>query len=372
MSCRRHRVRFALRLTEVGAVAARNDTWKEGMATRTLAEQAWHVELDPDTAGETEPAPAPRAPSTAASTETPSSRPVQEELPLPPRRSWRADPRIWWFATLGVINLAGLPYYLLPVPERIVSPLHVWLKPTGYVGQSAGILGFAGFLFLWLYPVRKRVRWLSFTGPMNRWLDVHIAVGLSVPVLATMHASWRFQGLIGWGYGAMITVALSGVVGRYLYVRIPRSRSGVELSAEHVAQRRRALLRRIASSTGLAPDFVERALAVEPRSAERGLMRSLIRLIADDFRRWRAASALRRAYLRRQPREGRLGRATLSAAVKLARREIALEQQAQMLDATQRLFKFWHVAHLPIAIGALLAVLIHVALAVALGVTWLW
>ena len=43
-----------------------------------------------------------------------------------------------------------------------------------------------------------------------------------------------------------------------------------------------------------------------------------------------------------------------------------------MLDATHAVFRWWHVLHRPVAIAALLAVLIHVAVVVALGATWLW
>ena len=38
-----------------------------------------------------------------------------------------------------------------------------------------------------------------------------------------------------------------------------------------------------------------------------------------------------------------------------------------MLEATRRVFAFWHVAHRPVAITALLALLIHVTVAVAVG-----
>jgi hypothetical protein len=43
-----------------------------------------------------------------------------------------------------------------------------------------------------------------------------------------------------------------------------------------------------------------------------------------------------------------------------------------LLDVTRRLFRLWHVAHLPVALTALGAVLVHVAVVIAMGVTWLW
>jgi hypothetical protein len=49
---------------------------------------------------------------------------------------------------------------------------------------------------------------------------------------------------------------------------------------------------------------------------------------------------------------------------------MALGQQARMLEATQQVFRFWHAAHKPVAFTALIAVLIHVVVVVAMGATW--
>ena len=62
----------------------------------------------------------------------------------------------------------------------------------------------------------------------------------------------------------------------------------------------------------------------------------------------------------------------LASTMRLARREMALAQQARMLDATHAVFRYWHVLHRPVAVAALLAVLVHVAVVVAVGATWLW
>jgi hypothetical protein len=56
--------------------------------------------------------------------------------------------------------------------------------------------------------------------------------------------------------------------------------------------------------------------------------------------------------------------------VAIADREISMAQQARMLDATQRVFRYWHVAHRPFAVTALVAVVIHVAVVVTVGATW--
>lgn len=270
---------------------------------------------------------------------------------------------------LVTLSLPGVPYYLAPLGERMRHPLHPWLKPSGYVGQSAGLLALAMFLFLWLYPMRKRVRWLRF-GRLPRWLDVHIVVGLGVPIVGGIHASWRFTGLIGLGYLAMLIVSLSGIVGRFLYMRIPRSREGLELSREQVETSRRDAIREIAARLGLD----EAAVAADLDEAlglgrPRGMGSALLALVVSDLVCWRAVRRLRRHW---RSRAARGSRKEIRGLGRMIRREVALTQQVALLDATRRLFRFWHVAHLPVAITALGAVLIHVAVVVALGVTWLW
>ena len=49
----------------------------------------------------------------------------------------------------------------------------------------------------------------------------------------------------------------------------------------------------------------------------------------------------------------------------IARRQMALSQQARLLNATQAIFRHWHAAHRPVAITAFIAVTIHVVVVIA-------
>ena len=323
----------------------------------------------------THPSPA-SAQRQAGSGPSPAARPsVRVSRPSGPAPELRPPHRAFklFLVLLGAICLGGWPYYALPIAERVRSPLHAWLKPSGYIGQSAGLLALAIFIFLWLYPVRKKFRWLAFTGAIARWLDVHVLAALGLPLLVAIHAAWRFTGLIGLGFWSMMVVWVSGLAGRYIYARIPRSKLGVELTIEEIVARRKDLLGEIARSSGLEPALVETTLAAgQAPVARRGLWSTLWRMVADDVARRRAARRLRRLWETRGPHRRKNDRQMLRAMLRLARREMALAQQARMLDATHDVFRYWHVLHRPVAIAALIAVLIHVAVVVALGATWLW
>lgn len=295
--------------------------------------------------------------------------------PAPAHSERRGVPFRAIFFIIGLLLLSSLiggSYYFAPVEDRVRSPLHPWLRPSGYVGQSAGIISLLIFLFLWLYPLRKKYRWLGFTGTMAQWLDGHVGLALILPFLAAVHASWRFEGLIGLGYFSMLVVAASGIAGRYLYVHIPRSAGGLELSAEEISSERQGLVGEIAQATGLSVQQVESTLQADPSPTEGlGPLATIKRMMSDDLARWRSARALRRL-CDSQYGALRPNRKTVRRVLRLARKEMSLTQQARMLSATQRLFRFWHVAHRPFAITALAAVLVHVGVVVAMGATWFW
>lgn len=269
-------------------------------------------------------------------------------------------------------NVAGAAYYASPMSERVRSAEHAWLRPSGYVGQSAGILAALIFAFLWMYPARKSLKALAKAGPLSRWLDIHIAFALTLPLLLAVHSGWRFFGIIGLGFGAMMIVWASGIVGRYLYVRIPRSRSGLELSMEEIAAERRSMVTEIAAKTGLDPRSLEQTLGGGNAAAEsRGIVSAFAAMVAADRARRRMTRELRHRW-RHLPDRPALDDATLDAAVDLATREIALTQQVRFLRTTHRIFRWWHLLHKPLAIMAAIAVVIHVAVVVAVGSTWFW
>jgi hypothetical protein len=275
---------------------------------------------------------------------------------------------------LLTISIAGMPYYMMNIAERVRSPMHPLLKPSGYIGQAAGFVVFALFLFIWLYPLRKKIRFLAFTGNLTRWLDLHILAGLIVPWLGAIHAGFRFDGLIGMAYISMILVSLSGVVGRYLYTNIPRSASGIALNKDQINAERSRLIDVLSGTTGIEPSRLEQMLLPEKTADPNhgGLLGALKILLTSDLIRIRALWELRRRWASAGRERGPLDKKTIRKAVKLAKKEIALTQRLRMLDATDKLFRFWHVAHRPFAITALVGVMIHVGVVVALGVTWVY
>src|SRR5579872_5155771 len=93
------------------------------------------------------------SPATRLSGEKPGApaapRLVRSTRDVRPPLAAQRGPITFILSTLALINVLGLPYYRLSQGERVRSPLHAILRPSGAIGQSAGILALLIFFFLW-------------------------------------------------------------------------------------------------------------------------------------------------------------------------------------------------------------------------------
>ena len=71
----------------------------------------------------------------------------------------------------------GFGYYRLPLEARAFHPLNRQLRPSGPIGIRMALLGVASFCGIYLYALRKQVKWLARIGKTKHWLDVHVVMG---------------------------------------------------------------------------------------------------------------------------------------------------------------------------------------------------
>jgi hypothetical protein len=215
-----------------------------------------------------------------------------------------------------LIGLDGWTYYRAPLDVRAYTPEHRLLRPAGRIGQTLGIAGLAMMTVPVVYAARKRWFRTPLAGSMRLWINLHIFAGIVGPVLITFHTAFKFNGVISLAYWSMVAVVLSGFVGRYLYVRIPRTIRGTEVT-------RGAIERRV----GELKDAVQR-LRASGEEQDGSLDRDIVRLESE--------------------------RATL------ARRLVHL-------DRTKRFFAAWHIFHQPLVYVMFAIAALHVAVAVYMG-----
>lgn len=270
------------------------------------------------------------------------------------------------FAAIALIyavvyfRAGGQAYYTVPLAVRGYAPAHKLLRPAGRYGLDFGIAGLGMILVALVYVLRKKIKWLSRIGNLKIWLEVHIFCGLVGPALITLHTSFKFNGVIAVAYWSMIAVVVSGFVGRYLYVRIPKTMRGVELSAEELGVRAGEIRAQLAAEGLPAAALAEvEALNVQPPRKLGAFMGSFF------FGEWRAGLGFRR--LRRRMRAEGIPLALVKQTVALAAERAALMRRIAFLERTKRLFELWHVLHKPLVYVMLAIAALHVFVAAYLG-----
>jgi hypothetical protein len=255
----------------------------------------------------------------------------------------------------------GLDFYGTPLLERGHHPGYWIWKAGGTIGHKLGLVGSAMMVLMLLYSVRRRVGALRRAGPLSRWLDAHIFLGVIGPLLVVLHSTFKVRGLVALSFWSMIVVASSGVLGRYLYLQIPRTRAGEALVLDQLERQDRELSERLRTRFGLGEEQLARLDAVVDTVPSRvGLLRGLLRIVVDDIRL--------RARLRAFARScGSVPRPLFREFQRVVRHKALARRRLLLWDRLHELFHYWHVLHKPFAVVMYLFMIVHVVVAVMTG-----
>jgi len=125
----------------------------------------------------------------------------------------------------------GAGYYLTATGERFFHGQNDLLKSSGLVGHGAGVVGSLLMIIgVFGYMARKRVRRFLRLGLLKHWLEFHIFLCTLGPVLVLYHTAFEFGGIVAISFWSMVAVVISGVIGRFIYIQIPRTIEGREMS----------------------------------------------------------------------------------------------------------------------------------------------
>ena len=259
---------------------------------------------------------------------------------------------------LGVVALAWL--VIVAKPYQAGSTL----------GYNLGLAGGLMMLSLLLYPLRKRFRPLERLGRMESWFRYHMVLGIGGPVLVLFHSTFRTGSMNATiALYSMLLVALSGVVGRFLYRHLHRGLYGRKVTLSDAESELKASAENVFSVFSLCSGVETRleAFRAEAFAPLTGILPRVVRFVTLSWRGHRLAREVRRevkkALLRRGRKQGR-PRSELILNYRLAKEQLtayidAIVQAAQ-LESWERLFSLWHVVHIPFLYLLLLSGIVHV------------
>jgi hypothetical protein len=264
---------------------------------------------------------------------------------------------------LVYLSISGLSYYNTSLEERFFHPGHEAFKPSGILGHGLGIAGSLLMIIgVFSYMARKRNRSLMRLGILKHWLEFHIFMCSLGPILVLFHTAFKFGGIVAVSFWSMVAVFLSGVIGRFIYLQIPRTIEGRALSLSEVKDMKSDMSDIL--STSLMLDEESRKIIIDSTKKKVEVLQE--NFIARSFRKHRDDKKAVHKVKNNVPREQYL------KILSLVRNEISLNRKIDRLVTMQSLFKYWHVAHLPFALVMLVIMIVHIVVTVTFGFRWIF
>lgn len=243
--------------------------------------------------------------------------------------------------------------------------------PSEGPGYVFGIVGGTLILVLLLYPLRKRFKFMSVLGSAPAWFRVHMVLGIVGPVFIVFHSNFSLGATnSNVALFAMLIVALSGVVGRYIYGKIHNGLYGAKTELQDLLGNATLLVTAIERDAGGANGSIAKELtdfgtrALRPgRSIYSSLVQAMALPFSTRFARARILGAVRKSI-----------RAN-AASQNWTRRERRLQfrqahlhvvsyldgiVKASQLSFYDKLFGLWHVLHVPLFFLFLITGVVHV------------
>ena len=245
-----------------------------------------------------------------------------------------------------------------------------YINPNRGVGYALGIIGGSLMLLLLVYSLRKRWNWLSFLGSTPGWFRFHMVLGIAGPLCILYHSNFA-TGATNSNVAlfSMLTVAVSGLIGRYIYVHIHHGLYGRKLELGELRAGAEGL-RNLSGGISFLPELVtriesaeQRLLKAGPHLSFLGFAKPIVVAVIALKARWRLhryirnelhAGARRSAVVALEHK--RLG---LTARCYVDRRLVATRRVAGF-EGYERLFSLWHALHIPLIFIMVIAAIIHV------------
>lgn len=258
----------------------------------------------------------------------------------------------------------GFSYYVSPLDQRFYHDLHKVLKPNGLIGHGLGIIGSLLMLFgVGIYMLRKRVKAFYRLGVLKHWLELHIFMCTLGPILVLFHTSFKFGGIVSISFWSMVAVVLSGVIGRFIYVQIPRTIQGEELSLNQLRELTDKIHDNMISNFQLTSEVINK---IEEKNRVEYKLNFTI--FIKEFLKGFFINYEVKNYLKKL----NVSSKTIEEISKSIKQQFIINRKIKYLKTMQKYFRYWHIVHLPFAIIMLIIMIIHVIVSIVFGYTWIF
>lgn len=236
-------------------------------------------------------------------------------------------------------------------------------------GYALGIIGGSAMLLLLTYPLRKNLRAMQNWGPVKYWFGAHMALGIAGPVLVLYHANFSLGSTnSNLAMFSMLTVAGSGLIGRYLYKKIHFGLYGQKATLKELRedfQLTRGSLGAHISLSGKVLKMIKRyeKFMLKRRNFIWHIISLPLLFLRSRFMSFRIRRCLIRD-LKKQARNHDWGQPMLQDFINQAHRYLGdyflCLSKISQLSTYHRLFSLWHILHMPLFILLVITGIVHV------------
>lgn len=243
------------------------------------------------------------------------------------------------------------------------------LSPEDGIGYWLGIIGGSAMLVLLLYPARKYIRFFKHAGAVRHWFRFHMLLGILGPLLIMFHSNFGL-GSVNSNIAliSMIVVAISGLVGRFIYVKIHVSLYGKQVTIKEIREDLKNARGVLGKDVSLSEKVVNMLKKYEKsmlkqRSFIVGVVHLPINVIYTKWIYYKIMQGIKRG-IKRRAAEKSWDRAYQKEMTKGVREVLSIYtttiRKFAELKLYERLFSLWHVLHLPLFVMLIISGIIHV------------
>jgi len=252
----------------------------------------------------------------------------------------------------------------------LIREEEIFTAETGW-GYWLGIIGGSLMLILMLYPMRKHAKFMRNMGPIRYWFRFHMAFGVLGPIAVLFHANFSLGSVnSNVALFAMITVATSGLVGRFFYTKIHNGLYGKKASLDELENAIINSAQGFKDNSQISVTEILKCLEkVKMRLINMADQYLLGILILPFLSIYTFIISIRTNRIVHQLLKSRLDEKHLSETeAKEIKRQLKISIKQYLTNTNsvveyvvyERIFSLWHVLHLPLFIIMLLTGLFHV------------
>ena len=238
------------------------------------------------------------------------------------------------------------------------------------IGYLFGIIGGVLMLLMLLYSVRKRSRFMRRMGKVSSWFRMHMMFGVLGPSFIIYHSNFSLGSLNSTiALFSMLLVALSGLVGRYIYAHIHYGLYGEKATVASLRDDNNVIMQKLARKVPFSASLVERLKLIEdktlrpPRTVIHAVFRHAF-VSVKFFFIYRSLLGYAKELLREKYKNREMSRQEVLYSKKLiksyVRAYLARLHKVSELSFFERLFSIWHVVHVPFFIMMIITGIVHV------------